>query len=195
LSTLPANADDRPQGHRGPRRLAIAGFLLFVSGAAATAASSVQTAQNHGIIASFVGDTISTLLGMDSSGDSDSTLLVAVLVIGFIFAAIGISLMFMAMLWSIARLRLRHRAAKSWDKMEPAVSAAGQRSRKAFTTAADHTTPVLNEGTRRARSWMSKRRDTPAPALITAASTPEPAVGGLTPGDPLDVSIDVDPSI
>lgn len=194
MSILPNTADDRPQGHRGPRRLAIAGFLLFTSGAAAAAASSVQTVQNDGIIASFVGDTISTLVGMDSSGDSDSKLLMAVLIIGFMFAAIGLSLMFMAMLWSTARLRFRHRVAKSWNKMEPTVSAAGRRSRKALGTAADHTAPVLNEGTQRARSWMSKRRGTPLPAMVSA-STPEPAVGGLTTGDPLDVSVDVDPSI
>jgi hypothetical protein len=194
LSTLPTTADGPPRGHRGPRRLAIAGFLLFASGAAAAAAASVQTVQNDGIIASFVGDTVSTLLGMDSSGGSDSKLLMAVLIIGFMFTAIGLSLMFMAMLWSIARLRLRHRAAKSWDKMEPAVSAAGRRGRKALGTAADHTAPVLNEGTQRARSWMSKRRGTPMPAIVSA-STPEPAVGGLTTGDPLGVSVDADPNI
>jgi hypothetical protein len=150
--------------------------------------------QNDGIIATFVGDTVSTLLGMDSSGDSDSKLLLAVLIIGFMFAAVGLSLMFMAMLWSIARLRLRHHAARSWDKMEPTVSAAGQRGRKALGAAADHTAPVLNEGTQRARSWMSKRRGTPMPAMVST-STPEPAVGGLTTGDPLDVSVDADPSI
>jgi hypothetical protein len=153
--------------------------------------------QNDGVIATFVGDTVSTLLGMDSSGDSDSSLLVAVLIIGFMFAAIGLSLMFMAMLWSIARLRLRRRAARSWDRMEPAVNAASQRGRKALGAAADHTTPVLNEGSRRARLWVASRRNTST--AIPPARPPGPAAGpalsGLTPGDPLDTSFDSDPSV
>jgi hypothetical protein len=163
-------------------------------GTAAAAASSFQAVKADGPIATLAGSTIGGLLGASSSGGSESMLITGVFIVGFVAAATGLSLMVVAALWSLARLRIRHHAARSWDKMEPAVNAASQRGRKAFGAAADHTAPVLNEGTRRARSWMSKRRGTPTPAMVSA-STPEPAIGGLTTGDPLNTSVDADPSI
>lgn len=192
MPTTTTSAGEQPKGHRGPRRLAIGAFLMTAAGGGAAAASAVEAARSDGLLATLAGNTVGLLFNLDSSGDSNASFFLAfVFVVGLVAATLGLALLLIAALWSIARVPVRHHAAASWDKAEPTVNALGQRGRDGLSAATEHGAPALRAGSRRVAALLPRRGET-APTRL-----PGPAAGGttMTPGDPLEASAVVESDV
>jgi hypothetical protein len=96
---------------------------------------------------------------------------------GLVAAALGLALLAAAVLWALARSRIRDRSARAWDdKAEPDATALGSRPRVGLSRGAERpAAPRLRIGS----AWTPRGDD--------------PAARGARAGDPLDAAAPTDP--